>query len=196
MKNIIILSLFLSTFYFANAQEVGKAGKLIRNEATTTEVNSINRAILNDTDLNVSRSTSSTNNRNNSLNRSDSRKPSYQWNFNYGSAEVFLRIPEQGYYSVQLNDQVISSATGKYRFFDVASGRNILSIYRNNYLVYKAPLQIQNNMRLVLDFFEGYGLYLLDSYSIRNQQYGFNQWDDVWNNPYNGGGYDKNRNDR
>ncbi len=37
---------------------------------------------------------------------------------------------------------------------------------------------------MVLDFFTDQGLYLLDSYPIQNDYYGFNNWNDVWNNPY------------
>ena len=37
---------------------------------------------------------------------------------------------------------------------------------------------------MVLDFFTNEGLYLLDTYPVKSQSYGFNDWDDVWNNPY------------
>ncbi|WP_050379967.1 DUF4476 domain-containing protein [Chryseobacterium sp. Hurlbut01] len=110
--------------------------------------------------------------------------PNYQWNMNYGSSEVFLRIPEQGYFSVELGDQQISNSSGKYRFFDLPSGRIPISIYDNGFLIYRTTLNVRNNSRLVLDFFTNQGLYLLDSYPIQNDYYGFNNWNDVWNNPY------------
>lgn len=181
MKKIFTIALLLSIHAMVSAQEVGRAGSLIKNEATNAEMKTANRNISSTTNDR----TNTSNNRPNG-NRVEGRAPSYQWNYSNGTSEVFLRIPERGYYTVQLDDQTISSSTGRYRFYDVRSGRNVLSIYRNGYLVYKAPLQVQNNMRTILDFFEGYGLYLLDNYSLRNQNYGFNQWDDVWNNFYNG----------
>ncbi|KUJ55565.1 DUF4476 domain-containing protein [Chryseobacterium aquaticum] len=116
--------------------------------------------------------------------------PNYQWNMNYGSSEVFLRIPEQGYFSVELGDQQISNSSGKYRFFDLPSGRIPISIYDNGFLIYRTTLNVRNNSRLVLDFFTNQGLYLLDSYPIQNDYYGFNNWNDVWNNPYGNTGND------
>lgn len=186
MKQLFTLMIILLSTTHSSAQEVGRAGTLIKNEASTQEMKTLRRSISElDTTIGVNK-TNANNNRYPSQNRVEGRNPSYQWNYNYGSSEVFLRIPERGFYTVQLDDQMMSSATGKYRFFDVPSGRNMLSIYRNGYLVYRAAIQVQNHTRLLLDFFEGYGLYLLDSYSLRANQYGFNQWDDIWNNSYRG----------
>lgn len=179
MKKIITLCLFtLSTLTFA--QEAGKKGELLKNEASATEMKT-----QRSTDL--PRSTSSNQSGNRSLTRSDNRntKTLYNWNQNTGYSEVFLRIPEYGYYTVEIDDQVISSSSGKYRFFDLKSGRMMLSIYQDRYLVYRTSLNVRNNTRMVLDFFNNYGLYLLDSYRVQGQMYGFNEWDDVWNNPYN-----------
>lgn len=79
---------------------------------------------------------------------------------------------------------MMSNASGKYRFFDLPSGRIPIYIYENGYLLFRTTIQIQNNSRMVLDFFTNYGLYLLDTYPVRNQNYGINDWNDVWNNPY------------
>ena len=180
MKTIITLCLLtLSTLTFA--QEAGKKGELLKNEASATEMKT-----QRSTDLPRS-TTSSNQSGNRSLTRSDNRntKTRYNWNQNTGYSEVFLRIPEYGYYTVEIDDQVISSSSGKYRFFDLKSGRMMLSIYQDRYLVYRTSLNVRNNTRMVLDFFSNYGLYLLDSYRVQGQMYGFNEWDDVWNNPYN-----------
>jgi hypothetical protein len=107
----------------------------------------------------------------------------------YGYSEVF-RIPEQGMFSVELGDQFISNNSGRFRFFDLPSGRIPVSIYESGYLLYRTTLNVRNNSRLVLDFFTNEGLFLLDSYPVQNQSYGFNDWNDVWNNPYgNSGGW-------
>lgn len=187
MKNIFIgLALFTAIYSFA--QEAGKAGELLKNEASKTEMQSAK--IPNFDNKNNSRSNSGFRNPNNQNN--GFRTPNYQWNQNYGYAEVFLRIPEQGYFAVEVGDQMISNGSGKYRFFDLQSGRIPISIYDNGFLIYRTTLMVRNNNRLVLDFFTDYGLYLLDSYPVKSQSYGFNDWNDVWNDPYGNHGNDWN----
>jgi len=179
MKNIF-LGLMLLAVNFSFSQEAGKTGELLRNEVSKKEIESPN----------ARRQDPRNNNSDNSGFRNDKNSvrrpmnPNYQWNMNYGSSEVFLRIPEQGYFSVELADQQISNNSGKYRFFDLPSGRIPISIYDNGFLIYRTTLNIRNNSRLVLDFFTNQGLYLLDSYPIQNDYYGFNNWNDLWNNPY------------
>lgn len=164
---------------YSFSQEAGKAGELLKNEVSKNNTESLN-----------ARRQSQRNNSGNSGFKNDKNSarrpvnPNYQWNMNYGSSEVFLRIPEQGYFSVELGDQQISNNSGKYRFFDLPSGRIPISIYDNGFLIYRTTLNVRNNSRLVLDFFTNQGLYLLDSYPIQNDYYGFNNWNDVWNNPY------------
>ncbi|CAD7813818.1 hypothetical protein CHRY9390_02715 [Chryseobacterium aquaeductus] len=179
MKNIFIsLMLFVGIYSFS--QEAGKAGELLKNEVSKNDIESPD----------AKRQDSRNNNSSNSVfrNPKNSAKrpinPNYQWNMNFGSSEVFLRIPEYGYFSVELGDQQISNNSGKYRFFDLPSGRIPLSIYDNGFLIYKTTLNVRNNSRLVLDFFTNQGLFLLDSYPIQNDYYGFNNWNDVWNNLY------------
>ena len=190
MKKIITLALliFVSNVF---AQEIGKAGVLLENEATSAEMKKQNPQIssLDRSSQMKENQIINSNNRESreNNNRTNRRATNYRWNNNLGYAEVFLRIPDYGYYTVQLNEQEISSGSGKFRFFDLSSGRNTLSIFENGYLIYRAPVTIKNNTRLVLDFFPNYGLYLLDSYSVKNQNYGVNEWDDIWNNPYRNG---------
>lgn len=181
MKNIFIgLMLFAGIHSFA--QEAGKAGELLRNEASTTEMQSTKTRGFDNRDNNSNNS--GFRNPNNQNNNNRGRNPNYQWNQNYGYSEVFLRIPEMGYFTVELGDQMISNNSGKYRFFDLQSGRVPISIYDNGFLIYRTTLQLRNNNRLVLDFFTNNGLYLLDSYPVQSQSYGFNDWNDVWNDLY------------
>lgn len=182
MINCIMKNIFISLFFFVGinsfAQEAGSVGELLKNEASKTEM----------------QSPKSGNNRNNNSNNSGfrnpnkqpdmGRNPNYQWNQRNGYAEVFLRIPEYGFFTVELGDQSISNSSGKYRFFDLQSGRIPIAIYNDGFLVYRTTLMVRNNNRLVLDFFTNKGLFLLDSYPVKNQSYGFNDWDDVWNNFY------------
>ncbi|SIS66300.1 protein of unknown function [Chryseobacterium ureilyticum] len=172
MKKIFI-GLMLLAGISSFAQEAGKAGELLKNEASTSEMKSQSSPGFRNKifDQNLGSQNSRIKNSN------------YQWNRNYGYAEVFLRIPEQGFFTVEVGDQMIANGSGKYRFFDLQSGRMPVSIYENGFLIYRSSLMLRNNSRMVLDFFTNEGLYLLDSYPVQGQ-YGFNDWNDIWNNPY------------
>lgn len=187
MKKIFTICSILSGLLFF-AQEAGKAGELLKNEVSKKEIESTTSK-RQDSRNNNSDNTSGFRNSNNQNNTN--RRPAnsnYQWNNNYGYAEVFLRIPEQGNFSVELADQLISNNSGKYRFFDLPSGKIPISICENGFLMYRTTLNVRNNSRLVLDFFTNEGLYLLDSYPLQNGYYGFNNWNDIWNNPYGNSG--------
>jgi hypothetical protein len=188
MKRILI-RIWLLAAVNLSAQEAGKAGELLKNEASKTEIGSLNSKR---TDIRNSNHSGFRNQGNNDFRTKD---PQYQWNRDYGYSEVFLRIPEQGFFSVEIGDQFISNNSGKFRFFDLPAGRIPISVYESGYLLYRTTLNVQNNSRLVLDFFTNKGLYLLDSYPVQNQSYGFNSWNDVWNNPYgNQGDWDNTAN--
>lgn len=182
MKSICIsvLLLFAASSF---AQEAGKAGELLRNEASKTEIGSVNNKKSDATTKNNSGFRNQGNQGNNGFR---TKNPQYRWNQEYGYSEVFLRIPEQGFFSVEIGDQFISNNSGKFRFFDLPAGRMPISIYESGYLLYRTTLNVRNNSRLVLDFFTNEGLFLLDSYPV--QSYGFNSWNDIWNNPYGNNG--------
>ncbi|WP_276964187.1 DUF4476 domain-containing protein [Chryseobacterium sp.] len=189
MKKIFISWMLLAGIS-SWAQEAGKAGELLKNEASATEMRTSKSPDERNKTFNQPRS-GNTPIPQRSGNENRIKNPNYQWNRNYGYAEVFLRIPEQGFFTVEVGDQMMANGSGKYRFFDLSSGRIPISIYDNGFLIYRTTLMVRNNNRMVLDFFTNEGLYLLDSYPVQNQ-YGFNDWNDVWNNPYGnqpGGGY-------
>ena len=185
ISTIGVLFLSLSTF----AQEAGKAGELLRNDAKSTEMQTPRNntsAKTNDKVLDNSKYRNPT--------KTTSSQPisnnDYRWNYNYGNSEVFLRIPQNGNYTVEVGDQMMSNSTGKFRFFDVQFGTVPIAIYENNFLIYRANLRLQTYTRLVLDFFPNKGLYLLGNYPVENNLYGITEWDDIWNNPYgNQNGY-------
>jgi hypothetical protein len=182
MKSICISVLLLfATGSFA--QEAGKAGELLKNEASKTEIGSVNNK---KSDVKNKNNSGFRNQGNPANNGFRTKNPQYRWNQEYGYSEVFLRIPEQGFFSVEIGDQFISNNSGKFRFFDLPAGRMPISIYESGYLLYRTTLNVRNNSRLVLDFFTNEGLFLLDSYPV--QSYGFNSWNDLWNNPYGNSG--------
>ncbi|VXB24029.1 MULTISPECIES: DUF4476 domain-containing protein [Chryseobacterium] len=187
MKKIFTVCSILSGLLFF-AQEAGKAGELLKNEASKREIESTTSKRQDSRNNNSDNSSGFRNSNNQNSTNRRLANPNYQWNNNYGYAEVFLRIPEQGNFSVELADQLISNNSGKYRFFDLPSGRIPISIYENGFLMYRTTLDVRNNSRLVLDFFTNEGLYLLDSYPLQNGYYGFNNWNDIWNNPYGNSG--------
>ncbi|MBW3518100.1 DUF4476 domain-containing protein [Flavobacterium sp. NKUCC04_CG] len=191
-KTFTLIAIFSAAILFA--QEAGKKGELLKNEAGTKELQrTVSPSRNNSKDNSSGRTTPAENNSNRTVSRAPNRDrevtPRYNWNQNYGYAEVFLRIPEGGAFTVEIGNQSISNASGKFRFFDLNSGKMSISIYEDGYLLYRSQIQVRNDSRIVLDYFTNFGLYLLDSYPIKGQQYGFNQWDDVWNNPYDNGNW-------
>lgn len=164
------------------AQEAGRAGELLKNEARTNEMQTQRNDGLGRTNDKV---LYNSNYRTPPVKNNPKFKPTnYRWNYNYGNSEVFVRIPQNGNYTVEIGDQLMSNSTGKFRFFDVKFGMVPIAIYENNYLIYRSNLRLQSYTRLVLDFFPDYGLYLLGNYPVQNSSYGINEWDDIWNNPY------------
>ncbi|AZA89687.1 Uncharacterised protein [Chryseobacterium nakagawai] len=173
MKKIFI-SLMILIGMSSFAQEAGKAGELLKNEASKAEMKEAKG--MNDKNKAPDYKTWGP--------IIPDRVKNYKYiQKNYGYAEVFLRIPEQGFFTVEVGDQVIANGSGKYRFFDLQSGKIPISIYENCFLIYRTSLMLRNNNRMMLDFFINEGLYLLDSYPIQGQ-YAFNDWNDLWNNPY------------
>lgn len=179
MKTIFTIGALCLNFVVF-AQEAGKAGELLKNEAESSEMQTQktegfrgnNKTFPNNSG--TLKSPTSINKGNNG----------YRWNYNYGNAEVFLRIPQSGNYTVEIDDQMMNNSTGKFRFFELRGGIVPIAIYENNFLIYRTRLSVRNNTRLVLDFFPNSGLYLLGNYPVQNQSYGINEWDDIWNNPY------------
>ena len=171
----LLVGLLLSPMVFA--QEAGTIGKFLRNEAKASDINSVHIEI----------GIEGNRNKRPDLQRYRTAPDQYQWNpAPYGYSEVFLRIPDRGFFTVTLGDQQISGATGKFRFFDVRSGSVPMSIYLNGFLIYRTTIVAQQNSRTVLDYFVEYGLYELAVYPVDKQWYG-GEWNDIWNDPYRAG---------
>lgn len=153
----------------AIAQEAGKAGELLKNQVTTQQKSYRHQ-------FSWKAQQNSNFQRRNAIN--------YRWNPNYGYTEVFLRIPEEGNFLVELGDQTMSNNTGRFRFFDVIAGDVPMTIYQNGFLIYRTHISAQANTRTVLDFFSDRGLFLLGIYPVGNQQYGINDWNSIWNDFY------------
>lgn len=165
MKKSFIL-LFACVSFLGFSQEIGSAGKLFKNE-----------------------------------NRSSERielmpKENYRWfmPYDYGYAEVFVRIPEVGRFTVSVGDQQITNSNGVFRFFDLSARPQQLTISYSGIVLYQVSLRPRNNHRMVFDFFSRKGLFLLEDLDLRtaNQAYYGSQWNDFWNGYYGGIGRMKN----
>ena len=173
----LLLGLLLVQMTFA--QRAVTAGKFLRKEASTSDLNCVRFEV----DIDANR------NKRPDLQQYRTAPGQYQWNpAPYGYSEVFLRIADSGFFTVTLGDQQISGPTGKFRFFDVRSGAVPMSIYLNGFLIYRTTITAQQNSRTVLDYFVQYGLYELAVYPIDKQWYG-GEWNDIWNNPYQAGSH-------
>ncbi|MGI9527831.1 MAG: DUF4476 domain-containing protein [Weeksellaceae bacterium] len=169
MQNLSLLCIIFSLMSIQiYAQEPGKAGELLMNEIGNDKAAVIQNR---ESDQAVKKPRSTDN---------------YQWSYNTGNSEVFIRIPERGRFTVQVADQSISNSNGKYRFFDLRAGISTVAIYQNDFLLYRTRINVTRNSRIMLDFFSDYGLYLLSVYPILNNPYGVNEWDELWNRPYDG----------
>ena len=173
----LLVGLLLSPMVFA--QEAGTIGKFLRNEAKASDINSVRIEI----------GIEGNRNKRPDLQRYRTAPDQYQLDpAPYGYSEVFLRIPDRGFFTVTLGDQQISGATGKFRFFDVRSGSVPMSIYLNGFLIYRTTIVAHQNSRTVLDYFVEYGLYELAVYPVDKQWYG-GEWNDIWNDPYRAGSH-------
>lgn len=166
MKRILLYALLCSSIA-VYGQRPGEAGTLLRNEMRH------NARIPN-------------NNYGNHYNQQShpNQVENYQWHTHNDFAEVFIRILERGAFKIVLGNQSIENSNGKFRFFDLPDRSTDIAIYENGNLIYRARLGVKKNTRLILDFFVNRGLYLLSSKHLSRNYYNFENWDDVWNTPY------------
>lgn len=175
---LIVLSILIA--YGVQAQQAGKVGQKFPNEINAS---SVNKRTTDTSRKGYDKGKPRTQN-------PQSNTPKYNWNHSYhsGYAEVFIRVPEGGLFSIALDDQELTTPIGMFRFFDVLPGQNLLKIYQNGRLLYQTKMQVDNNKRLVLDFFTYEGLYLLNSEPLNprmNQGAYTDVWNHTWNDPYN-----------
>ncbi len=96
-------------------------------------------------------------------------------NNRFEGAEMRLSILDYGFYAVEINNQMMVSPYGKFHFFDLPMGRNLLSIYEDGYLIYQANIIVQNNRVINLEFQKNAGLFEVFS-SIGIGQYNGNYY--------------------
>lgn len=100
----------------------------------------------------------------------------------YGYSEFFVRINEPGIYTVRIDDQVITNASGKFRFFDLSPGVKEVYVQRNGMNFFRSTVSIYNNSRTVAEFRGMKGLVILQQVPLmQNNQTQQDFWYGYWN---------------
>ena len=170
MKKLLLLS-FVASASLSWGRQVGAAGRLLENEYRQNRQSRMISGRNDNIVINLD----------------------YCWeqDYNEGYAEIFVRIPEGGRFTVSIGDQEITNANGMFRFFDVPAISQPLSIWQGRTLIYRVTLSPRDNTRMVMDFFSREGLYLLEEVRLTNNlpSYQGRQWNDLWNRSYSGRNY-------
>lgn len=96
-----------------------------------------------------------------------------------GTAEVFIQIEDRGNFTISLDNESISSAKGRFRFYEVYNPNAILTISQGNRQIFSRKIEFPYNQRSVYSFSLRRGLQLNQTLSIyRNGQYALNDFDD------------------
>lgn len=112
----------------------------------------------------------------------------------FADSELFLRIADNGRYTVQLDDQTLTLANGRFRFFDIPTGRARLTIALNNRQVYQQLIDIRPDIRLVANFDPRSGFRVLNTLSLNDRQAAVYDWDSNFRrSPFREGPYAGNR---
>ena len=97
---------------------------------------------------------------------------------NRSTAEVFLQITKPGKYTVYLDDEVVGSATGRFRFYDIHNSKPELSIMQGDRLILREQINVNAQERLILGYDNG-RLNVIKQLSLfRNNQYALDDFYD------------------
>lgn len=108
-------------------------------------------------------------------------------------AELFLRVSDNGRYTVVVDDQQMTVTNGRFRFFDLRPGRTRLTIVRNNTPVFQDVVDLRNDFRSVAEFNPRRGIRLVDQFPLfANGRYCGPDWSNPYGNSWNNDprGYD------
>jgi hypothetical protein len=97
---------------------------------------------------------------------------------NRSKAEVFIQIEDRGNFTVNLDNETITSSKGRFRFFDIYSAAPILSISYGDKVVYNKPIKIRGEERLILSYDVKRGIKIYKTLPIyRNGKYALDNFD-------------------
>jgi len=104
------------------------------------------------------------------------------------AAEVFIEVSDEGKFTITIDDQSITSARSRFRFFDVAQGNATITITSNNQQFLNSSINLIPGERYIFSYSKRLGLKLvtrLPFYSSGN--YILDNWDgSLKPSPYNG----------
>lgn len=96
-----------------------------------------------------------------------------------GTAEVFIQIEDRGNFTISLDNESISSAKGRFRFYEVYNPFTTLTVSQGNRQIFSRKIEFPYNQRSIYSFSQRRGLQLTQTLSIyRNGQYALNDFDD------------------
>lgn len=99
----------------------------------------------------------------------------------YGNSEVFVRVLGHGKFRISIGEQTIENRTGLFRFFDLTSGNQVITIHESGFPIFRTTIRLKERTRAILDFFPYEGrLYLLGEYHQDNPSYNM-PWDGYYN---------------
>ncbi|TDG37210.1 DUF4476 domain-containing protein [Pedobacter changchengzhani] len=102
---------------------------------------------------------------------------------NRNRAEVFLQINDAGTYTVYLDNEFVGSENGRFRFYDVYNSNPVISIYRNNIVIFKKNIAVVQDQRLILTYAKNMGMRVIKQLNIyRNVEYALDDFDNYNNN--------------
>ncbi|GAA4405388.1 hypothetical protein GCM10023187_23690 [Nibrella viscosa] len=95
----------------------------------------------------------------------------------FAQSELFLRITDNGRYTVQLDDQSVTLSSGRFRFFDVPTGRARLTIALNNRQVFQQMVDFRADSRIVADFDPRAGFRIINTVQLTGTNSAAYDWD-------------------
>ncbi|MBB2145960.1 DUF4476 domain-containing protein [Pedobacter sp. LMG 31464] len=102
-------------------------------------------------------------------------------------AEVFLQIEDRGNFTVYLDNELVGSSKGRFRFYDVDNASPSLTILQGNKRIFNGRINVHPEQRLVLTYTLRSGLKTINELKIyRNGQYALNDFDN-YTGSYNTG---------
>lgn len=94
------------------------------------------------------------------------------------SKELFIEILSPGKYTVYVNDEMIGSSRGRFRFYDVAATAPTITILQNNKQIIKTSLNLKSNSRTIASYGNNGGLKIIKTLALfANHQYMLDSWD-------------------
>lgn len=92
-------------------------------------------------------------------------------------SELFIEINEPGFFTINLNNQSITSNTGRFRFFDIDFDRADIAIESKGRLLVKQSIRINSGKRLLARYSLRKGLNIYNELALYNgQEYCLDNW--------------------